>query len=109
MTDNRVFRVTVRGQFIDLSAATRSYLVGVQTEHDIFVSAYTEEGTFTYDERIMFFNMRYEIRAETDDKACKASINEAEAFLRTMGFAHKPLKANAVDTSEVWTANGEIK
>ena len=63
----RVHRVTVRGQFRDLSEQSRQFLVRSTAEHDIFVSAYTPEGTFTYDDRIQFFNLRYEIRCGGDD------------------------------------------
>jgi hypothetical protein len=42
-----VFRVTVRGQFKDLSDATRARLLAAADEHDIFLSGFTQEGTFT--------------------------------------------------------------
>ena len=108
MTDNRVFRVTVRGQFTNLSDAARGYLMKAQAEHDLFVSAYTPEGTLSYDERILFFNMRYEVHAESEEKALASSLLEAETFLQTMGFAHKQLKANAVDASQIWNSPNEV-
>jgi hypothetical protein len=97
---NQVFRVTVRGQFTNLSDEARRYLVKAQAEHDLFVSAYTPEGTLSYDERILFFNLRYEVHADSEEKALASSFLEAETFLQTMGFAHKQLKANAVDVSQ---------
>jgi hypothetical protein len=97
-----VFRVTVRGQFIDLSDEARKYLVKVEAEHDLFVSAYTPEGTLSYDERILFFNLRYEVHSETEEDALTQALSEAEQFLNTMNFTHKPLKANAVDVSQTW-------
>ena len=108
MTDNRAFRVTVRGQFTDLSDEARRYLVKAQAEHDLFVSAYTPEGTLSYDNRIMFFNMRYEIHAESEEKALASSLLEAETFLQTMGFAHKTLKAKGVDVSQIWNSPNEV-
>ena len=69
MSSDRVHRVTVRGRFHQLTDEARRYLVTAQPEHDIFVSAFTAEGTFTYDERIAFFNLRYEIRGADDDAA----------------------------------------
>ena len=98
----RVFRVTVRGRFGALEDRERRYLVGARAEHDIFVSAYTAEGTFTYDARIDFFNLRYEVRAEDAAAAGAAGEREAEAFLRTMRFAHRGLKVDVVDVSAVW-------
>ena len=103
-----VFRVTVRGQFINLSDEARRYLVKAQAEHDLFVSAYTPEGTLSYDERILFFNMRYEVHADSEEKALASSFLEAETFLQTMGFAHKQLKANAVDVSQIWNSPNEV-
>lgn len=105
---NQVFRVTVRGQFTNLSDEARRYLVKAQAEHDLFVSAYTSEGTLSYDERILFFNMRYEVHADSEEKALASSLLEAETFLQTMGFAHKQLKANAVDVSQIWNSPNEV-
>jgi Family of unknown function (DUF6204) len=105
MADERVHRVTVRGRFRDLDERSRQYLVRAQPDHDVFVSAYTSEGTFTYDERIQFFNLRYEIRAggaEASAEAAMAGELEAEAFLRTMGFGHGDLKVDVVDVSAIW-------
>ena len=108
----RVFRVTVRGRFRDLSDAARQYLVRAQPEHDIFVSAYTVEGTFTYDKPVQFFNLRYEVRlidadVAGDDPAAVAATTaelEAEQFLRTMGFGHHPLKVDVVDMAAMWNS-----
>jgi hypothetical protein len=105
---NQVFRVTVRGQFTNLSDEARRYLVKAQAEHDLFLSAYTPEGTLSYDKRIMFFNMRYEVHAESEEKALASSLLEAETFLQTMGFAHKELKANAVDVRQIWNLPNEV-
>jgi Family of unknown function (DUF6204) len=99
---DRVHRVTVRGQFRDLTDASRQYLVRSKAEHDIFVSAYTPEGTFTYDDRIQFFNLRYEVRAASTDDAAVAGELEADSFLRTMGFGHGDLKVDVVDVSAIW-------
>ena len=101
-TGARVFRVTVRGQFHHLTDQARRYLAGAQAEHDIFLSAYTAEGTFTYDTRLQFFNLRYEVRLPSDAPAAEAGeggLREAGEFLRTMGFGHHRLKVDVVDTS----------
>ena len=96
----RVFRVTVRGRFDDLTDEARRYLVREQAEHEILKSAYTAEGTFTYDARIEFFNLRYEIRARGDqatEGAASAGLREAEAFLTTMRFGFNALKTEVVE------------
>jgi len=93
----------VRGRFSALTDAARRYLVAAQPEHDIFVSAYTEEGTFTYDERIAFFNLRYEVRGQSDSAAAgRAGLQEAERFLATMGFGFQQLKVDVVDVTAIW-------
>jgi hypothetical protein len=102
----RVFRVTVRGQFDQLSDEARRYLAGAQREHDIFVSAFTPEGTFTYDERILFFNLRYEVRSTADDASNDAAaqgLAEAELFLKTMKFGYKNVRVTEVaDATAIW-------
>jgi Family of unknown function (DUF6204) len=98
----RVFRVTVRGQFSELTEQSRAFLVRAQADHEIFLSAYTPEGTFTYDAAIAFFNLRYELRASGLDAADLielVALDEAERFLATMGFTWKNLRANVVDMS----------
>ncbi len=99
----RVCRVTVRGKFGSLDEATHAYLTREQPEHDIFKSAYTVDGTFTYDGRIQFFNLRYEIRCdgESDDPETLAR-QEAELFLRTLKIPHVITKVSVVDTSTMW-------
>ena len=103
----RVFRVTVRGRFSGLTEQARAFLARSQPDHDIFLSAYTPEGTFTYDAAIAFFNLRYELRASGPDAAGLVeleALDEAERFLATMGFTSKNLRANVVDMSTVTNA-----
>jgi hypothetical protein len=105
---DHIFRVTLRGRFLDLSDEARRYLEGVKDEHDIFRSEYSKEGTLTYDSRIDFFNLRYEIRAGGDrpsEAAAEQGLKEADAFLRTMRFGYRDLKVNVVDMSAIWVAS----
>lgn len=101
----RIFRVTVRGRFADLSDHARVYITEHAAEHDIFVSAYTPEGTLTYDADTLFFNMRYELRGHGHDAEAEVSLealSASEDFLRTMRFGHGDLRATAVDMSAMW-------
>jgi len=101
----QTYRVTVRGRFHQLDDAARRFLVTSQADHDIFRSSFTQEGTFTYDSRIDFFNFRYEVRASgasAQDDAMAHAIEEAEAFLRTMKIGHRDLRAAAMDMSAMW-------
>jgi hypothetical protein len=100
-----VYRVTVRGRFHELSDRSRAYLVAARADHDIFVSAYTPEGTLTYDDRIDFFNLRYEHRADDSDTAAADCLVEAECFLDTMGFGHRDLRVNVADLSAMWAGS----
>ena len=69
----------------------------------MFKSAFTPEGTFTFDERIQFFNFRYELRtAEGDAAAGALALAETTNFLSTLGLPHKGLKADVVDVSAIW-------
>jgi Family of unknown function (DUF6204) len=104
-SSTRRFRVTVRGRFFELTDEARRYLVSVQAEHDLFKSSYTEEGTLTYDNRVDFFNFRYELDAAGDAPAQAASdhaLGETEAFLKTMGFGYRNLKPTVVDLTAIW-------
>jgi Family of unknown function (DUF6204) len=99
-----VFRVTVRGQFKELTDVARAYLLSTAEEHDLFLSRFTEEGTFTYDKRLQFFNLRYEVREATDGNPEATPVNpelialrEAELFLRTLRITHGPLRAAVMD------------
>jgi hypothetical protein len=98
-----VYRVTVRGQFKGLSDNTRRYLAASAAEHDLFRSSFTEEGTFTYDERLQFFNLRYEVRIAPDSnpptEPASVAITEAESFLRVLRIGHGPLRAAVMDMS----------
>jgi hypothetical protein len=103
-TPVRVFRVTVRGQFHALSDSARTFLISSLPEHDIFLAAFTEEGTFTYDSSLVAFNLRYEIRCRSgEESATTHAQNEAERFLRIMGLTYRHLRAKAMDM----TAMGE--
>ncbi len=102
MSEARTFRVTIRGRFHELSERASTYLRGARAEHDIFVSAYTPEGSLTYDDRIDFFNLRYECRADDEDSAELECLEEAERFLDTMQFGHRDLRATVTDLSAMW-------
>ncbi|MBI4934573.1 MAG: hypothetical protein HY828_11885 [Actinobacteria bacterium] len=103
MSSALVHRVTVRGRFHQLTDEARRYLVRAQPDHDIFKSGYTVEGTFTYDDRIAFFNLRYEVRGAADDEAAGAAgLREAEMFLRTMGFGFQKLSVDVVNATALW-------
>ena len=103
MAIDSIYRVTARGRFKDLNEQAHAYLVRQQPDHDIFKSAYTAEGTFTYDEKIQFFNLRYEVRtSEGEGDAARIGENEATLFLRTLGYSSHKLKITVANVSAMW-------
>jgi hypothetical protein len=104
-----IFRVTVRGRFSDLSSEARASLAVALDEHDVSRAAYTDEGTLTYDARLDFFSLRYEIRCmgdRPDDLAVQLGLRRAEEFLTTVGLGHRSPEATAIDMSSIWADGG---
>lgn len=103
MSTENVFRVTVRGRFSSLDERTRSFLEHHVVEHSIFNSAFTPEGTFVYDDRIQFFNLRYEIRSTHGLAGAESeALVEAKRFLSTLSIPHRGLKAKGTNVSALW-------
>ncbi len=104
-----IYRITVRGHFHGLDDTTRAALASEAAEHSIFRSAYTAEGTFTYDDRLVAFNFRYEVRRTEDapDEARALALAEGEerarADLARWGIDHRHLRVTAADMAEMWT------
>lgn len=100
----RVVRVTVRGQFLDLTADARARLVAAQPEHDVFRSGYTASGVLTYDARVDFFNTRFELQlrdGEDDDEASLIALDGTEQLLAAIGVAGHRLRVDVVDTTAI--------
>ena len=96
------YRVTVRGRFHELNESARRYLHSHRAEHDIFQSGFTPEGTLTYDDRLDFFNLRYEVRLTGGDdaspeRAVEVAEAEARAFLGTLKLGHRNLHSDVMD------------
>ena len=107
MSDPHIFRVTVRGRFSALSGPQRAFLVEALDDHHVTKSAYTAEGTFTYDSNIYSFSLRFEIRVEgehPDDLAGELGLQQAETFLRTLGIGYQHLKVTTTDMESMWAA-----
>jgi len=105
----RIHRVVVRGQFDDLTDEQRAALLAEVDEHDLFRSAFTEWGTFTYDERLVAFNFRYEVRT-TDDADADAhgdpvaiGLAKARSSLAGWGLGAKHLRAVASELTAIWS------
>ncbi len=105
----RIFRVVVRGHFHDLDPRQRSILLAEAPNHEIFRSAYTADGTLTYEPNLVAFSFRYEIRdsddppAGAEDRVIEVAMARTRASLEAMGVDHRHLRATATDMASVWS------
>ena len=108
----------MRGHFSDLDDATRTALIADADQHTYFDSAFTADGTFTYDPQLVAFNIRYEMRFAPDDTITNntitndtitsadvtaAAVDRATAWLTAQGYGHKRLSATITDMATMWS------
>lgn len=102
----KIFRVVVRGQFADLDDAQRAALLDDAGDHSYLKSAFTKDGTLTYDEQLVAFNFRYEVRhgdPVPDDEAIgTTAMARATKTLGGMGLTAKHLRATVTDMATIW-------
>lgn len=107
----QIYRVVVRGQFADLDEGVRADLAARADDHDIFRSAYTAAGTFTYEPRLEAFSFRFEVREHVDDDGAPADVEAsvaaraealATAYLDERGITWKRLRSNVVNMADMW-------
>lgn len=102
-----VYRVIVRGQFRNLVPATRARLLAEVGDHNIFSSAFTAVGTFTYEPALVAFNLRYEVRIRGDDPVLAAqeqARRQAIEFLTEQELDHRLIRLEIMDMADVWRA-----
>ena len=103
-----VYRVVVRGQFRDLTTEQREALLAEVDDHSIFQSSFTEWGTFTYESNLVNFQLRYEVRVDTDEEPdadpVAIGIAKADAQMAEWGLPTKHVRATAADMSAMWRA-----
>ena len=103
----RTYRVQVTGQFADLTPTVRAQLRAEQAEHDLFLAAFTPEGTFTYTPTLTRFTLRYLLEVSEDSAAEADEAAEVEGelmsaqFLQARGITHKPLTVSGVCMDDV--------
>ncbi len=106
----KIYRAVVRGHFSNLDDATRAALIEVADEHTYFDSAFTSDGTFTYDKQLVAFNLRYEMRFVPDDPSDTvtnseveaAAIERATAWLNAKSYGHRNLTVSVTDMASMW-------
>ena len=69
----RTYRVIATGQFSGLSPELKQRLRDEQAEHDMFESAFTAEGTFTYTPSLTRFTLRYLLEV-SETSAAEADV-----------------------------------
>lgn len=103
----KIYRAVVRGQFADLDEPQRRRLLDDAPAHHFHKSAFTSDGTLTYDEQLVAFNFRYEIRhgddGPSEDDIGDAAIERARATLAADGLAAKHLRVAVTDMATIWS------
>lgn len=103
-----IYRVVVRGRFDSLDDDARERLRAAAPAHDIFESAFTRDGTLTYDHFLHSFNTRFELRADGDPADNEARVT-AEALERTerllaeLGVRGHKQKVTLTDMASIWS------
>ncbi len=93
------------------TTSRRANLRAAAPDHEIFKSAYTREGTLTYEPNLVAFSFRYEVReaddalsgAEAERAVIDAAKAQARASLEVMGVEHRHLRATATNMADVWS------
>jgi len=103
----RIFRVTVRGWFHQLTDEQRERLLAQADAHDVVsVGAFTEAGTLTYERSLLTFTFRAQLRAEdpgAEEAVLERATDMALAAVGTLGVGHRDVRAAAHDMASVWT------
>lgn len=99
-----VYRVIVRGRFVGLDDDARARLTADLDRHAGLPEGFTTEGTLTYDARLDFFTLRYEVRTTDDEDVEEVATARATEDLRRSGLPHGPLTIRATDMATVWDA-----
>jgi hypothetical protein len=100
----RVFRISVRGVFDELSADQRAELLARAPQHDVLHAAFTPEGHLSYDLVVRaFFTFRFLDSGEAEEDILEATARAeaaARAWLDDRGYRYKNLKSQAEDISQ---------
>jgi len=100
----KIFRVTVRGWFDQLTDEQRAALLAVAAEHDVVsVGGFTETGTLTYERALRTFTFRVQLRDDEETVVLERATAMAVAEVEALGVAHRDLRARAVDMASVWS------
>jgi hypothetical protein len=107
----RIYRVVVRGHFHGLDDEQRANLRAAAPDYEIFKSAYTRDGTLTYEPNLVAFSFRYELRdadetlseAEAQVAVSEVAMEKARESLAAMGVDHRHLRTTVTNMANVWS------
>ena len=101
----RTYRVVVRGFFDGLDDAQRSRLRDRAVVHDLFSSAFTDEGTLTYDATVSAFSHRVTVHVDSgpDEVADAHAAGELSAMERldAEGLGYRRLRSTVTCMDDV--------
>ncbi len=101
----RTYRVIVRGVFDGLDDEQRALLRARAAEHDLFVAAFTEAGTLSYDEQLSAFSHRVVCRVEggpgEEEDARTAGELSALEHLDALGVGFRRLRSTVTSVDDV--------
>jgi hypothetical protein len=107
VTTMRTYRVQATGQFSGLVPAVKAELRDQQAAHDLLLSGFTREGTFTYSPSLTRFTLRYLLEvcegsaAEADEAALIEGELLATQLLESRSITHTPLTMTATCLDDV--------
>lgn len=103
----RSYRVTVRGRFQALTDEQRRVLRDEASEHDALDAAFTEEGTFTYDDFLSAFSFRSLVVDDAPEpevataNARTAAELAAVEYLASKGLGYGDLRVESTSVDDV--------
>jgi hypothetical protein len=106
--DTFIFRVLVRGELTAITDDDRPRLLNI-AGREPHQAAFTELGTLTFDDRLVTFGFRVQLRerSERADDAAAVVIERASALaaerLAELGVTYRNLRVDASDMAQVWS------
>jgi hypothetical protein len=98
-----IFRVIVRGRFVELDEPTRDRLRAELDQHDVLVAGrFTAEGSLTYERPLRNFTMRFEVREPDQEAAFAEAERRTVAHLEHAALPHRIDRVVGSDMASVW-------
>ena len=101
MSEQRTYRVIVRGTWEGLTEEARGRLLAEAGEHGMASMRFTEEGSLSYEPApLKHFSMRYVVvsdAADGEEMAGAIAEDRAEGALRGLGYGFRDLRCTVTD------------